>query len=89
MYHSNELRSVDIVGPLYPPTDKSNRFILPLVDYPTKFSQSKALPGINTERGAEALLEMFSYTGIPEEILTDMGSQFTSGLMKEVHVSIR
>ncbi|XP_062590636.1 uncharacterized protein LOC134252230 [Saccostrea cucullata] len=76
--------AVDIVGPLHPPTEKGNRFILTLVDYATRFPQAKALPGINTERVAEALLEMFSYTGIPEEILTDMGSQFTSGLMKEV-----
>lgn len=76
--------AVDIVGPLHPPTDKGNRFILTLVDYATRFPQAKALPGIDTERVAEALLEMFSYTGIPEEILTDMGSQFTSGLMKEV-----
>ncbi|XP_062572789.1 uncharacterized protein LOC134234761 [Saccostrea cucullata] len=76
--------AVDIVGPLHPPTEKGNRFILTLVDYATRFPQAKALPGIDTERVAEALLEMFSYTGIPEEILTDMGSQFTSGLMKEV-----
>ena len=76
--------AVDIIGPLHPPTDKGNRFILTLVDYATRFPQATALPGIDTERVAEALLEMFSYTGIPEEILTDMGSQFTSGLMKEV-----
>ncbi|XP_052680025.1 uncharacterized protein LOC128160712 [Crassostrea angulata] len=76
--------AVDIVGPLHPPTDKGNRFILTLVDYATRFPQAKALPGIDTERVAESLLEMFSYTGTPEEILTDMGSQFTSGLMKEV-----
>ena len=75
--------AVDIIGPLHPPTDKGNRFILTLVDYATRFPQATALPGIDTERVAEALLEMFSYTGIPEEILTDMGSQFTSGLMHE------
>lgn len=49
-----------------------------------KVSTSTALPGIDTEQVAGALLEMFSYKGIPEEILTDMGSQFTSEHMKAV-----
>ncbi|XP_055997762.1 uncharacterized protein LOC125654613 [Ostrea edulis] len=76
--------AVDIVGPLHPPTDKGNRFILTLVDYATRYPEAIALSGIDTERVAEALLEMFSRIGIPQEILTDMGSQFTSGLMMEV-----
>lgn len=35
-------------------------------------------------RLAEALIEMFSRIGIPREMLTDMGAQFTSALMSEV-----
>ena len=76
--------AVDIIGPLHPSTDKGNRFILTLMDYATRYPEAIALPGIDTERVAEALLEMFSRIGIPQEILTDMGSQFTSGLMVEV-----
>ena len=33
---------------------------------------------------AEALVDVFSRVGIPHEILTDCGTQFTSELMKEV-----
>ncbi len=33
---------------------------------------------------AEALVEMFSRIGIPNEILSDLGGKFTSDLMKEV-----
>ena len=36
---------------------------------------------------AEALIEVFTRVGVPREILTDQGAQFTSGVMKEVHVS--
>ena len=42
------------------------------------------MASIDTERVAEALLEIFSRMGVPEEILSDMGTQFTSGLMREV-----
>ncbi|XP_062609261.1 uncharacterized protein LOC134271008 [Saccostrea cucullata] len=76
--------AVDIIGPLHPATDKGNRFILTLVDYATKYPEAIALPGIDTERVAEALLEMFSRIGVPEEVLADMGTQFTSGLTMEV-----
>lgn len=33
---------------------------------------------------AEALVDIFSRVGIPRELLSDQGSQFTSDLMKEV-----
>ena len=33
---------------------------------------------------AEALVSIFSRVGIPSEILTDMGTQFTSSVMEEV-----
>ena len=46
--------------------------------------QAVALPRIETERFAEALLDVFSSVGFPTEILSDEGSQFTSDLMKEV-----
>ncbi|XP_062603479.1 uncharacterized protein LOC134265246 [Saccostrea cucullata] len=76
--------AVDLVGPLYPTTDKGNRYILTLVDYATRYPEAIALPNIETEGVAEALMEMFSRIGVPREMLTDMGSQFTSSLMSEV-----
>ena len=33
----------------------------------------------------EALLQIFSRVGIPNEISSDRGTQFTSQLMKELH----
>lgn len=76
--------AVDIVGPLHLPTDKGKKYILTLVDYASRYPEAIALAGIDTERVAEALVEIFSRIGVPEEMLTDMGSQFTSALMKEV-----
>ena len=76
--------AVDIVGPIHPVTDKGNRYILTLVDYATRYPEAIPLKTIETERVAEALLDIFSRVGIPQEMLSDMGTQFTSSLMKEV-----
>jgi len=57
---------------------------LTLLDYATRYPETIALPTIDTERVAEALVGMFSRVGVPREILTDQGTQFTSDLMKEV-----
>ncbi|XP_075732486.1 uncharacterized protein LOC142775054 [Rhipicephalus microplus] len=76
--------AIDIVGPIRPPSGQGNRYILTLVDCATRYPEAVALPGIETERVAEALVEMFSRFGVPREILSDRGSNFTSELMKEV-----
>uniref|UniRef100_A0A8W8J3E4 Uncharacterized protein n=1 Tax=Magallana gigas TaxID=29159 RepID=A0A8W8J3E4_MAGGI len=65
-------------------TDKGNRYILTLVDYATRYPEAIPLPGIETERVAEALVDIFSRLAVPVEMLTDQGSQFTSDVMKEV-----
>ncbi|XP_061195167.1 uncharacterized protein LOC133203392 [Saccostrea echinata] len=72
------------MGPLSPFTEKGNRYILTLVDYSSCYPEALALPSIETERVAEALMEIFSRVGIPREMLTDMGTQCTSSLMEEV-----
>ena len=76
--------AVDLVGPITPMSNKGNRFILTLVDYATRFPEAVALREISSENVAEALVSMFSRVGVPEEILSDCGSQFTADLMKEV-----
>ena len=55
-----------------------------MIDYATRYPEAVALPSIETECVAEALVEMFSRVGIPDEMLTDCGSQFTAEVMKEV-----
>ena len=76
--------AVDLVGPIAPMTDRGNRYILTMVDYATRYPEATALKSIEAETVAEALVAMFSRVGIPEEVLTDQGSQFVSGVMKEV-----
>ena len=76
--------AIDIVGPIQPMTERGNRYILTLVDYATRYPEAIPLPSIETTRVAEAMVNVFSRVGFPNEILTDQGAQFTSELMKEI-----
>ena len=76
--------AVDKVGPIEPRSERKSRYILTMIDYATRYPEAVALSGIETERVAEALVEMFSRVRIPDEMLTDCGSQFTAEVMKEV-----
>jgi len=76
--------TVDLTGPIAPVTERGNRYILTTVDYVTRYPEATALKSIEAETVAEALMTMFTRVGIPEEILSDQGSQFLGGVMKEV-----
>ena len=55
-----------------------------LVDFATRYPEAVPLKNIDTERVAEALVDIFSRLGVPEEILSDFGTQFVSDCMKKV-----
>ena len=55
-----------------------------MIDYATRYPEAVALPGIGTEHVAEALVEMLNKVGIPDEMLTDWRSQFTTEVIREV-----
>ena len=76
--------ATDLIGPLKPVTYSKNRFILTVVDYATRYPEAVPLASIDTETVAEALVSIFSRVGVPSEILSDLGSQYTSSIMKEV-----
>ena len=76
--------AVDIVGPIAPPSEAGHRYISTLVDCATRYPDAVPLKKITTEAVAQALLDIYSRVGIPEEVLTDQGTQFMSECMQEV-----
>ena len=70
--------AADIVGPIAPPSEAGHRYILTLVDYATRYPEAVPLKKITIEAVAEAQLDIYSRVGIPEEVLTDQGTQFMS-----------
>ena len=65
---------VDIVRPIAPPSEAEHWYILTLVHYSTRYQEAVPLKKITTEAVAEALLDIYSTVGIPEEVLTDQGT---------------
>lgn len=76
--------AIDLIGPISPPSKEGHRYILTLVDDATRYPEAVPLKNIDTETVAEALVDIFSRLGIPEDILSDLGTQFVSDCMKEV-----
>jgi transposase InsO family protein len=78
--------AVDIVGPIYPTSNKGYKYILTVVDTATRWPEAVPLKRITAQAVQEALLDIFSRMGLPDEILSDNGTQFTSDLMNRVMV---
>ena len=76
---------IDLVGPIQPPSSEGHRYILTLIDVATSFPEAMPLHHIDSISVSEALLQIFSRVGIPKEIHSDLGTQFTSNLMQELN----
>lgn len=76
--------AMDIVGPLER-SSAGHQYILVISDYATRYPEAFPLRSITTPKVINALVQLFSRVGIPEEILTDQGTNFTSRLMKLLH----
>ena len=75
---------MDVVGPL-PRTQGGNRFILTICDYATRYPEAFVLPSVEAPRVAKELIKLFSHVGIPDEILTDQGTNFMSTMIEEIY----
>lgn len=75
---------MDIVGPLEK-SSAGHRYILVICDYATRYPEAFPLRTITTPKVVHALIQLFSRVGIPDEIITDQGINFTSHLMNQLH----
>nr|XP_043871756.1 uncharacterized protein LOC122760682 [Solea senegalensis] len=71
--------AMDIVGPLLK-SSGGHQYILVVCDYATRFPEAFPLRTITAPAVLRALVQLFSRVGIPDEILTDQGTNFTSKL---------
>ena len=76
--------AMNIVGPL-PRSRAGNKYILVVCDYATRYQEAFTLKSIDAEHVATALVSLFARVGVPREILTDQGSNFTSRLLAELY----
>ena len=76
--------AMDIVGPL-PRSRAGNKYILTICDYATRYPEAIPLPSTEAERIAKELVKLFARVGIPDEILSDQGTNFMSTLLQEIY----
>ena len=76
--------AMDVVGPL-PRSRAGHRYVLVVCDYATWYPEAVAMRSVDAEHVAEELVRLFSRVGIPREILTDQGTNFTSELLAEMY----
>ena len=76
--------AVDIIGPIASTCEAGHQYIYTLVNYVTRYPEAVSLKKVTTEAVAEASFDIYSRVGIPEEVLTDQGTQFMSKCMQEV-----
>ncbi|XP_069970993.1 uncharacterized protein [Penaeus vannamei] len=79
--------SIDLVGPISPPSSEGHRYILTLIDFATGFPEALPLKEIDSISVAEALMVIFSRVGIPREILSDRGSG--NGRVERFHATLK
>ena len=75
---------MDIVGPL-PRSAQGNRFVLVVCDYATRYPEAVPMKHVDAASVAEELIKIFSRVGVPKEVLTDQGTNFTSQLLTELY----
>ena len=63
--------------------------ILTIVDYATRYPEAIPLSSIDAETIADALITFFSRVGLPDTILTDQGTNFTSDVVRQVAAMLR
>jgi len=57
----------DLVRPIFPSTERRNKYILTMMDYVTRYPEAVPLKDIQDATVAETRLNMFTSLGVPKE----------------------
>ena len=75
--------NVDLIGPIDPVSSQGHKYILCLMDQHSRWPEAVPLKSLTAKSTCEALLEIFSRTGVPEVIVMDNATNFTASLTQE------
>ena len=86
--------NIDTIGPL-PKDDKDYKYIIVIIDAFTRFIKIYPMKTVNAEESAECFMSHMGTFGVPDEILTDNGSQYVNkhlfdlfNLLRTEHITI-
>ena len=74
--------AMDIFGPLARTKD-GNKYILVIMDYATRWLEAYALKNCTADTVVNCLIDLCARVGIPQELLTDNGTNFISKVVKQ------
>ena len=74
---------IDCVGPL-PKTKSGNQYLLTIMCASTRFPEAIPLRNIQSKSIVKALVKFFTFVGLPKSVQSDQGSNFMSGVFKQV-----
>ena len=80
--------AIDIVGEL-PRSSTGYKYILTIVDYATRYPEAIPLRSVSSKTVADALVQYFCRMGIPQELVSDQGSNFVGRLMTQLYEQLR
>ncbi|XP_035228920.1 uncharacterized protein LOC118201016 [Stegodyphus dumicola] len=78
-----EVVNIDIIGPIEPPSARKHKYVLCLMDQHSRWPEAIPLRSLTAKATCDALLEIFTRTGIPKIIASDQGTNFISQLTQE------
>ena len=73
----------DIVSP-FPRSKSGYKYLLTYIFMASRYPDAIPLKSVTAEDVAEGMLDIFSRTGLPKELLTDRGTQFVSALVTQL-----
>ena len=73
---------IDMVGPL-PPTSGGNKYLLTIMDTTTRYPEAIPVTSMKAKTVLKHLLNFFTRFGLPVELQSDRGANFTSNLFKD------
>ena len=80
----NERIAMDVMGP-FKDSNAGNKYVLCITDHFSKYARAIPMPDQKAERIARILVQDWVYVwGEPNKVHTDQGSNFESGLMKDI-----
>jgi hypothetical protein len=75
---------LDFIGQIHPPSSKGHRFVLVAMDYFTKWTEAVPLKNMTHKEVIEFITEHIIHRfGIPQTLMTDQGTSFVSGHIRE------
>ena len=64
------------------------KYLLTIVDYATRHPEAIPFRSVSSKTVADALVQYFCWMGIPQELVSDQGSNFVGQLMTQLHEQI-